>query len=162
METEGSLPHSQDPATCPYHGLVQSSAPHPTSWRYILILSSHLCLGLQSGLFPSVHSTKPCLHLSSPHLIIHDFSTRITFGEYRSLSSSLCSLLHSPVTSSLLGPNILLNSLFSNTLSLRTSLNVSDQVPHPYKTTYKIIVLYIYNFVFLDNKLEDKRFCTKW
>jgi hypothetical protein len=35
--------------------------------------------------------------------------TRIIFGdEYRSLSSSLCSLLHSPVTSSLLGPNILL------------------------------------------------------
>jgi len=27
--------------------------------------------------------------------------------EYKSFSSSLCSLLHSPVTSSLLGPNIL-------------------------------------------------------
>jgi hypothetical protein len=41
------------------------------------------------------------------------------FGEeYRSLSSSLCSLLYSPVTSSLLGPNILLSTLFSNTLSL--------------------------------------------
>jgi hypothetical protein len=26
--------------------------------------------------------------------------------EYRTLSSSLCSFLHSPVTSSLLGPNI--------------------------------------------------------
>ena len=35
--------------------------------------------------------------------------------QYRSLSSSLCSFLHSPVTSSLLGPNILLNTLFSNT-----------------------------------------------
>jgi len=31
------------------------------------------------------------------------------------------------VTSSLLGPNILLSTLFSNTLSLRYSLNVSDQ-----------------------------------
>jgi hypothetical protein len=29
----------------------------------------------------------------------------------------LCSLLHSPVTSSLLGPNIFLSTLFSNTLS---------------------------------------------
>jgi hypothetical protein len=39
--------------------------------------------------------------------------TRIIFGdEYRSLSSSLCSLLHSPVVSSLLGPNILLSTLF--------------------------------------------------
>jgi len=28
-------------------------------------------------------------------------------------SSSLCNLLHSPVTSSLLGPNILLNTMFS-------------------------------------------------
>jgi len=32
--------------------------------------------------------------------------------QHRSLSSSLCSFLHSPVTSSLLGPNILLNTLF--------------------------------------------------
>jgi hypothetical protein len=38
------------------------------------------------------------------------------------LSSSLCSFLHYPVTSSLLGPNIPLNTLFSNTLSLRFSL----------------------------------------
>ena len=33
--------------------LIQSIAAHPTSWRCILILSSHLCLGLPSGLFPS-------------------------------------------------------------------------------------------------------------
>ena len=38
--------------------------------------------------------------------------------EYKSFSSSLCNILHSPVTSSLLGPNILLNTMFSNTLSL--------------------------------------------
>ena len=42
-----------------------------------------------------------------------------------------------------LGPNILLNTLFSNTLSLRSYLNGSDQVSHPYKTTGKIIVLYV-------------------
>jgi hypothetical protein len=36
----------------------------------------------------------------------------------------LCSFLHSPVTSSF-GPNILLSTLFSNTLSLCSSLNVS-------------------------------------
>jgi len=31
---------------------TQSKPPHPTSWRSILILSSHLWLGLPSGLFP--------------------------------------------------------------------------------------------------------------
>jgi polysaccharide pyruvyl transferase WcaK-like protein len=64
--------------------------------------------------------------------------TRIIFGdEYRSLSSSLCSLLHSPVVSSSLGLNIFLRTLFSNTLSLCSSLSVRDQVSHPYKTTGK-------------------------
>jgi hypothetical protein len=67
--------------------------------------------------------------------------TRIFGDEYRSLSSSLCSLLHSPVDSSLLGPNILVSALFSNTLSLCSSLSVRDQVSHPCKTTGKIIVL---------------------
>ena len=42
-------------------------------------------------------------HMPS-HLILLDFITRTILGkEYRSISSSLCSLLHSPVTSSLLG-----------------------------------------------------------
>jgi hypothetical protein len=51
--------------------------------------------------------------------------TRIIFGnEYRSLRSSSCSLLHSPVASSLFGPNIPLSTLFSNTLSLCSSLSV--------------------------------------
>jgi hypothetical protein len=46
--------------------------------------------------------------------------------EYRLFRSSLCNFLHSPFTSSLLGPNILLSALFSNTLSLRPSSHVSD------------------------------------
>ena len=37
---------------------IHSVPPHPTSWRSILILSSHLCLGLPSCLFPSVFPTK--------------------------------------------------------------------------------------------------------
>jgi hypothetical protein len=58
-----------------------------------------------------------------------------------------------PVTSSLLGPDILLSNLFSNTLSLHLSLNVNNRVSHPYKTVGKIVVLYIYIF---DSNLEDK------
>ena len=76
------------------------------------------------------------------HLSLLDLITRTILGEeYKSFSSSLCKLLHSPVTSSLLGPNILLNTMFSNTLSFLSSRNVSDQLSHPYKTTGKIIVL---------------------
>ena len=32
---------------------IQSIYPHPTSWRSVLILSTHLRLGLLSGLLPS-------------------------------------------------------------------------------------------------------------
>ena len=45
---------------------IQSICPHPTSWRSILILSTHLRLGLPSGLFPSVYPTKN-LYTPSPH-----------------------------------------------------------------------------------------------
>ena len=128
----------------------QSINLHPTSWRPVVILSSHLCFGLPSGLFPSGFPTKTLYApLLSPipttypvHLILLDLTIRTTVcEEYRSLSHLLCSFLHSPVTSSLLGSNILLSILFSNTLSLRSSLNMSDQVSHPYKTTGKIIGL---------------------
>ena len=120
-----------------------------TSWRSVLILSTYLRLGLPSGLFSLRFPHQDPTHLfSSPiratcpaHLILLDFVTCTILGEeYKSFSSSLCNLLHSPVTSSLLGPNILLNTVFSNTLSLLSSLNISDQASHPYKTTGKIIV----------------------
>jgi len=71
-----------------------------------------------------------------------DFITQTIFSQqYRSLSSSLCSFLHSSVTPPLLGTNILFNTLFLNTPSPGSSLSVSDQVSHPYKTTGKIIFL---------------------
>jgi len=97
-----------------------------------------------------VHPSSLPIRATCPvYLILLDLITRTIFGEeYRSLSSSLCSSLHNPLILSLLGPNIHLSTLFSNTLSLRSSLNVSDQVSHSYNTTGKIIVLYIFIFVF--------------
>jgi hypothetical protein len=67
-----------------------------------------------------------------------------------------------PVTWSLLGTNTFLNILFSNTYWLRSSLNVSDQILHPYKTTDKIIFLHILIFMFMDWKLVDKWFWAEW
>ena len=139
METESSLPHSQVPTTCPIPEPTPSSPHNPhTSWRSLLILSSHLGLRLPSGLLPSgFHTRTLCTTLSTPiratcpaHLIPLGFTTRTILGkEYRSLSSSLCYFLHFPLTSSFLGPNTLLNTLFSNTLSLSSSLNVSENFP---------------------------------
>jgi len=80
---------------------IQSIYPHPTSYRSILILSTHLRLGLPSGLLPSGFLSKTLYTpLSSPiratypaYLILLDFITRTILGEeYRSLSSSLCNL----------------------------------------------------------------------
>ena len=46
---------------------IQSIYPHPTSWRSVLILSTHLRLGLPSGLFPSGFPSKIIYtSLSSP------------------------------------------------------------------------------------------------
>ena len=148
---------------CQGHGL--------DSLKPILIVPSHLHLSFPSAFFPSGFHTKTLyVPLLSHPYVLHappisffiDMITQIIFREeYRSLSSSLCSFLHLSLTSSLWAPNILLSTLFSNTLSCCSSISVSNQVLHPYKKTSKIIVLCILIFIFLDRKLEDDRFSTE-
>ena len=68
----------------PWASPIQSIYPHATCWRSILILSTHLQLGLPSGLLPSGFPSKTLYTpLSSPiratcpaHLILLDFITR--------------------------------------------------------------------------------------
>jgi len=76
---------------------IQSIYPHPTSWTSILILSTHLCVGLPSGVLPSGYLSKTLYNpFSSPiratcpaHLILLDFITRTILGEeYKPFSSS--------------------------------------------------------------------------
>ena len=112
--------------------IIDPSTPRSFQWFPSLLLPhqdpTHTPLFTHSATCPAHH-------------ILFDFITRTISGEeYRSFSSSLYNLLHSPVTSSLLGPNILLNTMFSDTLRFFSSRNVSDRVSHPYKTTDKIIV----------------------
>jgi hypothetical protein len=92
----------------------------------------------------------------------HQIQNKCDLAQYSFLNgSSLCSFLQSPVSSSLFGPNILLRTLFSNTLSLCSSLNLRHQVSHPYRTTGKIIILYVLIFMFLHSKREDKKLWTE-
>jgi hypothetical protein len=86
---------------------------HPTPWRNVSVLSSHLCLGLPCGPLPLRYTTKSRyapitfpIRATWPANFILDWVTWIIFGEYKSQTSKLCSLRHCYGTSSHLGPNI--------------------------------------------------------
>jgi hypothetical protein len=119
---------------------IQSMPPHSTVWRSILILSSHLKLGLSSGYFPQVSPPKLCVHLSSSPNVLHDPAISIfciwspekylvRSTKYRSLSSLVCSFLHYPVTFPLsLIPHALIIDLLTNGVSCWNQHETSNKL----------------------------------
>ena len=90
MEPEGLLPHTQEPATCPYTEPDQSGpCSHPTFLRSILILSSHLRVGLPSGLLPSVSHQNKHTRRIKPRYTAHTVSQQCIYLRYSSLSCSM-------------------------------------------------------------------------
>jgi len=108
MEPECLIPHSQMRATCFYPEPDQSS-PYPPPFKFLkihlnIILPSRPVSPKWSLSLRFLHQhpvyTSPLPHTCyiTTHLILLDFISRTILGEeYRSLSSSLCCYIHSPV-----------------------------------------------------------------
>ena len=122
MKPECSLPLHKSPPLFPILNKIIPAHATPSDFlkihfRIILIStpgSSKWSLSLRSPHQNSI-CTSPFAHRAKfpAQLFLLHLVTRIIFGVYRSRSSSLCSLFQIPLTSSVLGPNILLSPLFS-------------------------------------------------
>jgi hypothetical protein len=138
-DPESSSPYAQQPATGPYPESTQSTPRPPSQYSYPILpstrRSSEWFLSFRIPRQNLVHFSVPfhACHMPRPPHPLHFICSMIFGDEYKLRRSSLCNF-YSPPISSLFGPNILLRTLFSNTLSLCSYLNVRDQVLHPYKT----------------------------
>jgi uncharacterized membrane protein len=103
---------------------------HPTSWRSTVIWPSHLCLGLPRGILPQVSHHNPVC--TNP-------------------VCRTCYMLRQSHSSWFHHQNVLLSTLFLNTLILWFSVHFRHQVSHPHKTTGKIRFTWILIFIIFDN-----------
>jgi len=136
METEGSLPHLQAPANCPYPETDQSSScPPPTQFlkiNFLIVLSSTSRFSkcaFSSGLLLLLLLLPPNILLALLLSLIFDTypaqfmllvsTTRLIYrADLRPLSSPCFSLFHYPVSWSGFGQYTILNTQFSSTLNL--------------------------------------------
>jgi hypothetical protein len=136
---------------CPPHVSILSQrnpVHNPTSYLLKIHLKYYLPIYAwvsQVASFPMVLPQKPCTRLSPPHLsyILHPFHYSRFYHAHNSvwgvqiMQFLIMKFPPTPVTSSLLGPNTFLNTLFSNTLSLR-SPSMSPTKFHTHKKQAKL------------------------
>jgi hypothetical protein len=132
------------------------SVSHPPS---LLILSSHLCLGLPSGLFPQLVQLiiiPTCIWCLTCYMSGSWHSSRFNRPNnirYREEIIKLLIMQFCPFSSFFLCPKILPQSVLFLIRKIKF---------HTYKTTERIIIIHISIFILLENTWEHETFWNNW
>jgi hypothetical protein len=116
--------HSQVTVPKIHSASILPSTPRSSEWS--------LSFGLfyQNSLRLYTYLLSHACRVPANVIFLHFICLMISGVQYKLRRSPLCNFLLSAVTTFLLGPYILLRTLFSNTLILCNSLNVTVQVSH--------------------------------
>jgi hypothetical protein len=118
---------------------AQSITSHPVNSKSVLILSCHIDLPrslFSSGLPTEISHVLIFLlicyayHMSRPSHPPRVDRPNFIWWSVHIMKLFVTYFFHSPVTSSPLGPNFFIGTLFSNTLNLCFSLRARNQVSH--------------------------------